>query len=76
MDKKYEKRLVAFIDILGFKDMVIKSEHSPDIWTKIYTAMQTILDVKRMEEKFKDLPPSICKPYEATVTTFSDSIII
>ena len=74
MSIKYEERLVAFVDILGFKELVYDSVKSDAVMDKIYEAMQTILDVKKVEGSLSNL--EIGRPYQATVTTFSDSIII
>ena len=74
MSIKYEERLVAFVDILGFKELVYDSVKSDAVMDKIYEAMQTILDVKKVEGSLSNL--EIGRTYQATVTTFSDSIII
>ena len=74
MDYIYEDRLVAFIDILGFKNMVEQSVVSESVLTKIHKAMQIILNEKRFEEHFSDV--GLSKTHHATVSTFSDSIVI
>jgi hypothetical protein len=74
VEVEYEDRLVAFIDILGFKELVKQSISSYEAMNKIYYAMQTILNVKTIEEHFYS--SEIVRPYQATVTTFSDSIVI
>ena len=37
---KYEKRLIAFIDILGFKEIVRQSEIDPAIVDLLYSVLQ------------------------------------
>ena len=38
--KEYQERLVAFIDILGFSDIVRKSERSPGSINLIYESLK------------------------------------
>ena len=43
MDTTYENRYVAFLDILGFKNMVLQSENNQQILNLINMALKTLL---------------------------------
>ena len=62
---KYEERIVAFVDILGFSSMISKSESSIEEYEKIKHALDTIQRVKKRVDNIS-----------AKVSTFSDSIVI
>lgn len=61
----YEERIVAFVDILGFSDMISRSENNVEIYEKINQALKTIQNVKKQSENTS-----------AKVTTFSDNIVV
>ena len=61
----YEERIVAFVDILGFSNMISESEYDIDKYEKINRALKTIQNVKKNSENTS-----------AKVSTFSDSIVI
>lgn len=61
----YEKRIVAFVDILGFKTMIEDSEIDIELRKKIKKAVEFIRESARTEED------SVRK-----VSTFSDSAVI
>ena len=62
---KYEERIVAFVDILGFSSMVSNSSSNTEEYEKIKHALDTINRVKKQSDETN-----------AKVTTFSDSIVI
>lgn len=62
---KYEDRIVAFVDILGFSSMISKSESSLEEYERIKHALDTIQMVKKRADSVT-----------AKVATFSDSIVI
>ena len=61
----YEERIVAFVDILGFSNMISQSEKDVETYEKINRALKTIQNVKKDSENTS-----------AKVTTFSDNIVI
>lgn len=66
--KKWEetnKRFVAFLDIMGFKDMVMRMDHED-----LYKTLNSIFKLSSIIESLDILKDSIC------ITKFSDSIII
>lgn len=65
----YEKRIVAFVDILGFQSMVDTSVVDHYTFLKIRDALERFRELKR--EKEDDLYDKDIK-----VTTFSDSLVI
>ncbi|WP_438312434.1 hypothetical protein [Sporosarcina sp. FA9] len=65
MQKKYEERIVAFIDILGFKNIV---EHS----NKAFEIMDIIIESKKFYQKVM----YEVSEQEIKVTMFSDCIVI
>ncbi len=66
---KYEDRIVAFVDIMGFKNMVDESVNDPYQYAKIKDALRIFRGLKKEKED-----PLYDK--DIKVTTFSDSLII
>lgn len=67
----YDQQLVAFIDILGFKNIVEKSENNVEYLKKILHATQTIKNfVRNNDEKRKSEGRSV------QMVQFSDSLVI
>lgn len=70
MSYKYENRIVAFIDILGFAGKISKSRTDNNSLNQLCEAIYSIQDhIKEAQENY-DLPDS------SNVTQFSDSIVI
>lgn len=70
MSYKYENRLVAFIDILGFAGKISKSRTDPTSLNSLCEAIYSIKDYIREAQQNFDLPES------SNVTQFSDSVVI
>lgn len=66
---EYEDRIIAFVDIMGFKNMVDESVNDPYQYAKIKDALNTFRNLKKEKED-----PLYDK--DIKVTTFSDSLII
>lgn len=70
--KPTDNRFVAFLDILGFKDLISKKSHA-----EIYDKLNTISKTKNLLE---DVPENIInhnyKDAEIYIVSFSDSIIV
>ena len=87
MKHQYENRIVAFVDILGFKEIITKTvdEYNNDVQSQIdkiieaYDSMREIwaLDVEKITTS-----PTLKKAYDEIkikskiITTFSDSVVI
>lgn len=84
---KYERRLIAFIDILGFKDIVKQSEKDTAKIELIYSVLEYLKDWEKSEKwdlKFVEIEESA--QYKGVnnfdlrgrtnTTTFSDSIVV
>lgn len=84
---KYERRLIAFIDILGFKDIVKQSEVDISKIELIYSVLEYLKDWEKPEKwdlKFVEIEESA--QYKdvnnfdlrgkTNTTTFSDSIVV
>lgn len=84
---KYERRLIAFIDILGFKDIVKQSETDTSKIELIYSVLEYLKDWEKTEKwdlKFVEIEESA--QYKGVnnfdlrgktnTTTFSDSIVV
>lgn len=70
MSYKYEERIVAFIDILGFANKISKSKNDEVSLNKLCKAIHSIKDyIKEAQDKL-DLPDT------SNVTQFSDSVVI
>lgn len=64
----YEDRYVIFLDILGFKNMVMKSENNPNLLEKINKILNRIQEIKTDDV--------LLTKSDRQVSIFSDSIII
>ena len=73
MSGLYSKRIIAFVDILGFKEKVEKSVKSEEEAEKLHRALKRIYKVKLDNESkgFMNM-----KGMGVEVTTFSDSAVI
>ncbi|WP_429912092.1 hypothetical protein [Glycocaulis sp.] len=63
---QYQQRIVAFLDILGFRDLVIRSESDQNAFNKV---IDSIIKIKRIA----DVRPT---GYDYHASTFSDNIAI
>lgn len=74
----YEERYVVFLDILGFKELVSKSEANPEILHKLTTALNAMNIFREMDELLHKLKQSKENSSEnlVEISTFSDSVII
>lgn len=80
---KYENRVVAFVDILGFKDILARTvdkdnkDIEPQI-EKVIDAYNSIRDLFKLDEANSNNDPVLnkFKVKSKIVTTFSDSIVI
>lgn len=70
----YEYRILAFVDILGFKNMIQQSTCNSLEQKRILTAMNIILSYKELNDFGFD--GEGLRKYGVQVTTFSDSAII
>ncbi|EAR66228.1 hypothetical protein B14911_10852 [Bacillus sp. NRRL B-14911] len=63
---QYEQRIIVFIDILGFREHIIKTTKDPSYFLKMRNTLNFISDLKseRFEEDVRE------------ITVFSDSIVI
>ncbi|MFS0604931.1 hypothetical protein [Peribacillus frigoritolerans] len=69
--EEYEHRLVAFIDILGFSNLVNKSNDDPTYFQKLLEALKVIQHNVKHNEKKQDKENSSIE-----MVQFSDSIVI
>lgn len=67
-------RIVAFIDILGFKSKVEEAVYSKDVADKLHDALKCILNIKKCNDNTDSFMSM--KEYGVEVTTFSDSAVI
>ncbi|BFG69813.1 hypothetical protein KACHI17_06940 [Sediminibacterium sp. KACHI17] len=84
---KYERRLIAFIDILGFKDIVKQSETDSSKIELIYLVLEYLKDWEKTEKwdlKFLEIEEDAQKKGvsnfdlrgKTNITSFSDSIVV
>jgi len=66
-----DKRFVAFIDILGFKDLVMRNSHS-----YIYDLLNEISKLRDLIDNWKDSNDGRYANAEMYTVSFSDSIVI
>lgn len=72
----YEERVVAFVDVLGFKDIIFKSAGKPDLVRKIYHALSVSNDAWAdvfAKEVGLDMTAD---DFEDRMTSFSDCVVI
>src|SRR6185503_11483011 len=75
----YERRIVAFIDILGFKEQISRTldketdEDVPANIDKLAGAFLAIRDIWDLDKPAVDGIPNV---RQARVTTFSDSVVV
>ena len=84
----YENRIVAFIDILGFKEIVERSARDNSVLSKLYSALNTFKSKENIQEEWgldlMEIEEDAQKKGVGTfdirnsvrVTCFSDSIVI
>lgn len=70
---EYEDRIIAFVDILGFRDKVDKSKDSDEETMKIYNSLKRIH--QRKIDNYCDSMFNM-QSYGVEVSTFSDSAVI
>jgi hypothetical protein len=77
---EYKNRMVAFIDILGFKDIVNESKDKCQIIKEIIEAMDLAKDIKKLAELMKKAyivdENNDKHKIDMQLTLFSDSVII
>ncbi len=66
----YSERIVGFIDILGFKDIVSKLEHNPNLHKQVLYALNKMKEYKKYSTSKKT------SLYKLEISVFSDSIAI
>ena len=66
----YDDRVVAFVDILGFRNLVLSLRDNPLILSKVYRVLDRIKDVERSRQHSHSMVT------ELEVSVFSDSIAI
>lgn len=72
MHIEYETRYVAFLDLLGFKNMVMLSESDPKMLNIISTALCYIQNMQT--DNYEGIMPMV--KLSKQVTAFSDSVVI
>lgn len=74
MNQYYQKRITAFVDILGFKSKIDDSLASKTAARKLHTALKRILQIKLDNEDLSSVLEM--KSHGVEITTFSDSAVI
>lgn len=69
----YERRIVAYMDVLGFSHLVMDSYNKSEVFQTIYYAVQKLKQVKQDNYKGKD---SLNTLLGIEVSVFSDNILI
>ena len=67
---EYEEKIVAFIDILGFSNLIKSLDDEPELHELLYSSLETIKSFKTDSES----EDTVTSEYE--VSCFSDSIVI
>lgn len=74
----YQERFVAFIDILGFKDLVERSENEPHLLERLVAILDEVNDYSSLQRSMDSTPNDKGKYFNGMfrISTFSDSILI
>ncbi|MES2708084.1 MAG: hypothetical protein V4726_15940 [Verrucomicrobiota bacterium] len=67
---EYSEKLIAFIDVIGFREMINNLEAGSPRASEIHEALERIKNVERASQ----IPDSVAN--DCTVSVFSDSIVI
>lgn len=70
---RYAERAFAFLDILGFKDVMRELDGKPDLFEKVKVALEYALRVETVN--IKEIVPGY-RPSKLEVIAFSDCIVI
>lgn len=73
-NKNLTERIVAFVDILGFKNMVHDSLNSQESANNLHEALKRIYDLKNHNESPTEV--TSLREFGVEISTFSDSIVI
>ena len=73
MEQLYNNRVIAFLDILGFKDLVNKSSYNVELQNKLKSVVEHLNKIKLRNY---DSKYNINESVGCEVSNFSDSIII
>lgn len=74
MNRYLEERIVAFIDILGFKNMVEESLNSNEVAENLHNALGTIYRLKAENDNPHNTHSQ--KNFGVEISTFSDCVVI
>ena len=69
----YENNLIAFVDLLGFKEAVFQSETNEKIKKNVDAAMNYSLKIKCLNDAYNKLA---AKDKRVNITVFSDCLVV
>ncbi len=69
----YEKRILAFVDIMGFKEKVAQSLDDEKAAKKVHRALKRILQIREDNDRYEKMGFNVS---DIRITTFSDSAVI
>jgi len=72
-DTIYEERIVAFVDILGFRDLIKKTETNQGLAERTLSILNYVKDIR--DKNRSGIRPE-CDVHGRQVTIFSDSVVI
>lgn len=74
----YQDRYVAFIDILGFKNLVAKSEEDPQLLERLVSALAELNDYVGLQQAMDQTKNDTSGFFKGMfrISTFSDSVLI
>lgn len=74
MNPNFTERIVAFVDIMGFKNLVQESLNSPDTADCLHKALKRIYNLKAANDEMENILS--LREYGVEITAFSDSAVI
>ncbi|NUM53505.1 MAG: hypothetical protein HUU46_07670 [Candidatus Hydrogenedentes bacterium] len=73
---EYTECYVAFLDILGFEQIVRESERNPDVLRRLVLMLNEAANIAPPEKWVRDLGTGESKQWRMQVRSFSDSIVL
>jgi hypothetical protein len=73
IEELYEERIIAFIDVLGFREQISQSHKVPQEFARIFTLID---DLYTAAEELQKLASVTRRFFSIRMTTFSDNIVV
>lgn len=72
----YTECYVAFLDILGFKDLVRRSKASADLRATLVRILRTAATLSETYHSIRTIEDAVSEHFKTQIRAFSDSVIL